>query len=322
MKLETERDAVEWLSAARALAVVSAWTSLGLFERLRAGPLRIEELDANRRALVTTIPVLMHVGLLAGDGERIALTPAAEHLLRTGTMPSNLGMLRDLSRMAEVLREGGPVRDDEGRKQATRNGTVPEDPAETERFLDMLYRLSEDPAKSTFGWLAPSLGAGASVLDLGGGHGRYARVFADAGFAVTLFDQPIVVRIAEKRHGDKLRYLEGDYHVTSSFGGPYDLVLLSNILYSEAPAQNASLLERAARSLRPGGRLAVRDMFLDEHGHDPSSTVFFGITALLLTEHGQAPTVREVRDWYASAGLVDFTLISTGTHQIAVARRR
>jgi len=104
-----------------------------------------------------------------------------------------------------------------------------------------------------------------AVLDLGGGHGRYARAFADAGHTVTLFDQPAVVGLARKRHGEALRYIEGDFHEADSFGGPYDLVMLCNIVHGESAAANASLVARAARSLRSGGRLAIRDMFLDEH---------------------------------------------------------
>ena len=46
---------------------------------------------------------------------------AAERLLDTGAMPTerNLESLADLARTAEVLRDGGPVRDPSGRSKAT-----------------------------------------------------------------------------------------------------------------------------------------------------------------------------------------------------------
>src|SRR5262245_31198398 len=121
MKLETERDWSEWVWATKALAVVSAWSGLGLFERLRSVPMLRSELGADPRAIETTLPVLSHVGLLVADDDRVGLTPAAERLLKAGAMPSahNLEWLRDLSRLGDLLRQGGPVRDDAGNSKGT-----------------------------------------------------------------------------------------------------------------------------------------------------------------------------------------------------------
>lgn len=322
MKLETERDGLAWVHAARALAVVSAYSALGLFEKLRGGPMRRADLPADRRALDITIPVLVHVGVLATSGDLVALTPAAERLLDLGAMPSpfNLMVLGDLAKMADLLREGGPVRDAQGNRRATKGGTV-DDPAQTEAFLDMLYRLSDEPSRTTYVWLSPRLPAQGAVLDLGGGHGRYARVFADAGHEVTLFDQPNVVPLARKRHGDALAYLEGDFHTIESFGGPYDLVLMCNIVHGESDEANASIIARAAKSLRPGGTLAIRDMFLDELGSNPREAVFFGLMMLMHTEKGASPTVAAARRWCEAAGLEKFEIAVLETHQIVTARR-
>lgn len=323
MKLETDRDIAEWMWAAKALAVVSAWSGLGLFERLRVGSLLVSEIPADPRAVATTLPVLLHLGLVATDGDRVALTPRAERLLKDRAMPTgrDLDALRDLGRMADVLRDGGPVKDDQGRAQGTRGGTRVEDPAATERFLEMLHRISEEPALSTLAWLGPRLSPKSDVLDLGGGHGRYARSFADAGHTVTLFDQPLVVELAKKRHGDALRYLAGDFHEVQDFGGPYDLAILCNIVHGESDEANASLVQRVARSLRSGGRVAIRDMFLDEHNQHPPSAVFFGLTMLFYTEEGSSPTVPQAQGWFAKAGLVDFGMTVLEGHQIVVARK-
>lgn len=323
MKLETEDDANQWLNAAKALAVVSSWSALGLFDQLRKGPVRQGELKADPRAVATTLPVLRHLGLVATEGDRIVLTSRAERLLDARAMPGdrNLVSLRDLAHLVDVLREGGPVRDDQGKSKGTRGGTVPQDVTQTERFLEMLYRLSDGPARSTFRWLHGDLPERGSVLDLGGGHGRYARAFADAGYVTTIFDQPEVVALARKRHGDAISYLTGDFHIVDSFGGPYDLVMLCNIVHGESAAANASIIARAAKSLRPGGRIAVRDMLLDDQLQNPPSGVFFNLTMLLYTDHGAVPSVGEVRVWFEKAGLGDFRLIVEETHQIATARK-
>lgn len=323
MKIRTEEDINDCLRAAKVLAAVSAWNELGLFERLRAGSIPRSEIPADPRALEVTLSLLAHVGLVVTDGNRVGLTEAGLRLLNERALPTSrsLDTLRDLSRLTGVLREGGPVRDDSGASKGTRGGTRMDDPAHTERFLEMLYRSSEASARSTFAWLSPQMPAKGSMLDLGGGHGRYARVFADAGYPATIFDQPPVIALAKKRHGESLKYLEGDFHTVDSFGGPYDLVLLCNIVHGESVDANASIIARAARSLAPGGRIAVRDMFLDDLDQDPASAVFFGMTMLMYTEHGTSPTTRAVKDWFDRAGLADFALVVFEEHQIAIARK-
>ncbi len=324
LKLETERDATQWVYAAKALAVVSAWNAHGLFERLRKGPLAREELGMDPRALATTLPVLEHIGLVAGDGRRLVLTEAGRRLVDAGEMPSerNLESLRDLSRMKQVLLDGGPVKGDDGKPKATTGGTQADNPEETRRFLEMLYRMSGGAAQSSFDWLAPLLPKGGSVLDLGGGHGRYARVFADAGHPTTLFDLPHVIEYARDKHGAALEYRAGDFHQAEDFGGPFDLIFVANVVHSESAEDNARLVARAAKSLRPGGALALKDMFLDEHGKGPENAVFFGLTMLFYTQHGSSPSMRETHQWFRAAGLDGPEVTLLDTQQLLVGRKR
>jgi 2-polyprenyl-3-methyl-5-hydroxy-6-metoxy-1,4-benzoquinol methylase len=323
MKLETERDATEWVWAAKALAVVSAWNALGLFARLRKGPATREELDADPRAIATTLPVLKYLGLIAGDGKKLVLTEAGRKLVDDGAMPSerNLEMFDDLARMKDVLAHGGPVKDAQGVPKATTGGTRAADPAGTKRFLDMLYASSGGAAQSSFDWLAPLLPKGGRVLDLGGGHGRYARVFADAGYPTTLFDLPHVIGYAKERHGTALEYREGDFHLTEDFGGPYDLIFMANVVHGESAEDNASLVARTAKSLCPGGYLALKDMFLDEHGKGPQNAVFFGLTMLFYTVSGTSPTIRETHEWFQKAGLEGPEITLLDTQQLMVGRK-
>lgn len=305
MKLETERDVNDWVWAAKAMAVVSAWNSLGLFEQLARGPVKVGDVRAEARAVKTTLPILLHLGLLASDGETLRLTETAKRLVNQRALPSerNLDWLGDLSRMKQVLEEGGPVKGADGKPKLTTGGTRADDVEHTERFLQMLYDMSEGPAQSTFDWVAPHLRARARILDVGGGHGRYSRVFADAGHEVTLFDFPHVVELAKKRHESALKYLVGNFHEVESFGGPYDAVLFCNIVHSESDEENAALVARAARSLCSGGQVVLRDMFLDEVGRDPENAVFFGLTMLFYTAKGSSPTFTRARGWLEAAGL-------------------
>jgi 2-polyprenyl-3-methyl-5-hydroxy-6-metoxy-1,4-benzoquinol methylase len=316
VRLDTERDAVDWVIGAKALAVVSAWNAMGLFDDLAKRPLRVSELRADARAIRTTLPVLLHLGLLSSDGEVLRLTETAKRLVAEKALPTqrNLETLSDLGRMLEVLKHGGPLK-------LTTGGTVADDPEETERFLEMLYRLSAGTAESTFDWLERFVPAEGRVLDIGGGHGRYSRAFADRGRRATLFDFPHVVALAKKRHGDALEYLEGDFHEVEDFGGPYDLILLCNIVHSESAEQNASLIQRTMKSLRSGGWLVVRDMFLDELGRDPENAVFFGLTMLFYTQHGASPRLPEARAWLEAAGLTQISVTLLDTQQLLMGKK-
>jgi len=320
--IETEEDTLTLLRGAKALAVVSAWSGLGLFEALKDGPKPLAELQADPRALATTAPVLRHLGLLVGDTERIGLSSTARELLNRNEMPTErtLELLRDTARMAEVLKNGGPATDDSGTPKATKGG-VTESPERTAAFLDVLYRRSDKSAQQTLQWLRARLTAGGQVLDVGGGHGRYARCFADAGFKATLFDLPHVIEYARRRHCDHIGYLSGDYHTSDDFGGPYDLILLSNIIHSESDASCQRLLQRLACAMRPGGYITIKDMFLDETEGDPMAAVFFGLTMLYYTNEGRSPRLDQTKAWLVEAGLTDTQVIAFGSFSVVTARR-
>ncbi len=317
--IQSEDDIDEFVRSAKALAVITAWNELGLFNKLAGGPKGIDELPADRRALEVTIPVLKHLGLLFEVGDRIALSTTAARLLENRQMPTSrsLDILRGLADMGQVVRRGGPLSEDD-----TTDGGVVQEPEQAARFLDMLYRSSVDSAEHVYGALSPLISGKARLLDVGGGHGRYGRRFVDAGHAATLFDFPHVIEYARGRHGDALSYITGNFRdEAADFGGPYDLVFLSNIVHGEPDHENRSLIGRLASTLAPGGRLVIKDMFLDEHRQDPENAVFFGLTMLYYTRGGQSPGVVQARGWLEAAGLVDPVLSTFGRFQLLYARK-
>ncbi len=317
--IRNEEDIDDLVRSAKALAVITAWNELGLFEKLSERPRTLDELSVDRRALEVTIPVLKHLGLLFDEGDRVALSSKAAALVADKQMPTsrNLDILRDLSQMDQVIQRGGPLS-----SEHVTDGGVVEDPERAARFLDMLYDSSLDSAEHVYETLSPLLPGKARLLDVGGGHGRYCRRFVDAGHSATLFDFSHVVDYARRRHGDALAYITGNFRDESvDFGGPYDAVFLSNIVHGEPDAENRLLIGRLARTLAPGGRLVIKDMFIDEHRQDPENAVFFGLTMLYYTRAGQSPGVGQARDWLSAAGLVEPALATFGRFQLLHARR-
>jgi SAM-dependent methyltransferase len=182
-------------------------------------------------------------------------------------------------------------------------GGVREDDVEGVRnFMDYLYRRSEKAASEVARWMAPRLKAESDVLDLGGGHGRYGAVLAEQGHKVTLYDRQLCVQVAQERYAEDLNYMVGDFY-TDDLGGPYDAALLSNIVHGLGPEENIKLFKSLNRSLKPGGFLVLKDMYLDPRGSDPENAVFFGMTMLMYTREGQTYTIDEMAEIASEAGL-------------------
>ena len=305
MRVASEQDVDVLRRAAQAWAVISAWAGGGLFAALADGePRALDSLPGDRRAIAVTAPILVHVGLLVLDESgRCALSGAGCQLLEQGVLAgaSAEASLGDLSRLDAVLFGGGPSRGPDGASRVTEGGVREGDREGARRFLTMLFRRSERASREVVRWLAPRLAPGARILDLGGGHGRYAEALAAAGFRVELFDRELCVDIARERYGNALSYRAGDF-LADDLGGPFDAVLLSNIVHGLGESELAPLFTRLAGALSPGGLLVLKDMFIDDHGADPAEAVFFGLAMLMYTRQGRSYQVADMRRLLAAAG--------------------
>jgi hypothetical protein len=320
--IRTEDDLMDLRQGAQALAAAAAWARAGHFRALADGePRALAELPGDPRALRVTARILAHMGLLVGDGARVALAPVARAMLAAGELEiaGVLGILGDFSRLAAVLADGGPVRDEQGNSRLTRGGVREDDVPGTRAFLGQLHRRSAESAEQCARWIAHRVPRGGHVLDLGGGHGRYARALVESGLAATVYDRPVCVDLARELNGDALSYLTGDF-MTDPLGGPYHAVLLSNILHGQSDAENAALFARIAAVLVPGGHLIAKDMFLDEFGSQPHTAALFGMTMLLYTAGGESYGLREVGAWARAAGLSAPEVVNLETYALVFCR--
>jgi cyclopropane fatty-acyl-phospholipid synthase-like methyltransferase len=150
-------------------------------------------------------------------------------------------------------------------------------------------------------------------LDLGGGAGTNAIAFCQAypELTATVFDLPATLRLTERTVKEagleaRIALLPGDFN-KDGLGGPYDAVLMSDILHYQDFSTNAALVKRVWTHLAPGGRLVIKDRFLNEAGTGPAWTTAFAVHILVNTEQGGCYKTADAIRWMGEAGFPTVT---------------
>jgi ubiquinone/menaquinone biosynthesis C-methylase UbiE len=146
------------------------------------------------------------------------------------------------------------------------------------------------------------------VLDVAAGHGLFgitiARHYPKA--TVTALDWPAVLAVATENAkteavADRHTLLPGNAF-TVDWGGPYDVVLLTNFLHHFDPSTCEQIARKAHAALAPGGRALTLEFVPDPDRVGPPGTAGFALTMLATTAAGDAYTFAEYEGVFARAG--------------------
>lgn len=166
------------------------------------------------------------------------------------------------------------------------------------------------------------------VLDIAAGHGLFGIEVAKQNPAahVTGLDWAPVLEVAlenAKRSGVHDRYdmLPGSAFEVD-FGGPYDIVLLTNFLHHFDPETCVGLLKKIRGVLKPGGSVATLEFVPNEDRVSPPLPATFSLTMLTSTASGDAYTFRELTEMHNKAGFGTVThhTIPMSPHTVVMAR--
>ena len=166
------------------------------------------------------------------------------------------------------------------------------------------------------------------VLDLAAGHGLFGiEVAKQAPRArVVAQDWAEVLKVATSNAqkagvGDRHETLPGSAFEVD-YGGPYDIVLLTNFLHHFDFATCVALLKRVRAALKPGGKAAALEFVPNEDRVSPPMAASFALTMLGHTTAGEAYTFRELEAMYHQAGFAHATAhpVPTGPHTVVMAR--
>ena len=106
-----------------------------------------------------------------------------------------------------------------------------------------------------------------TLLDIGGGHGRYAVALRESHPQVraTILDLPNAVRhaaplVARSDLSDRITYRVGDALAYDLGEDVYDIVIINNLVHHFDEEANRALTRRVAQALRPGGVMAIGEV--------------------------------------------------------------
>jgi ubiquinone/menaquinone biosynthesis C-methylase UbiE len=291
---------------------------LDLFRAIGEGPGDVASLarqcESSTRGIRILCDYLTILGLLVKEDGRYRHTPSSALFLdprSPGCIASAALFLGHPSHGASFARLTDAVRC--GHTMLTGAGTVePENPIWVEfarSMAPMMGALAGPLAAIALDGLAGPL----RVLDIAAGHGLFgiavAKVNPEA--QITAVDWGAVLEVA--RDNAREAGVEGRYHPLPGsafdveYGGPYDVVLLTNFLHHFDPATCVGLLRKVRASLKAGGRAATLEFVPNEDRVTPPVAAAFSLTMLANTAAGDAYTYRELEEMYHKAGFSGIT---------------
>jgi len=265
-----------------------------------------DKIGADVQALELLLNALVAIRLLTKTGDLYANTPVAmTHLTKHG--PQYVGHLL-LLHDAE-WNNWGKLEDSikTGRSPVTKH-VFETDPALGANVLSVLHRIGQQSGPDLAKRLA--LDQARTMLDLGGGAGTNAIAFCRMypQLSATVFDLATTLPLTERTVKEaelesRIALKAGDFN-RDSLGGPYDVALMSDILHYQDLATNAALVKKIRGHLNPGGRLIIKDRFLDASGTSPAWTAAFAVHILVNTERGACYRTAEAMQWMDDGGYV------------------
>lgn len=238
----------------------------------------------------------------------------------TARFLTNPMMTEPCNHLADIVRQGRTMLAGEG-------SVEPDNPVWVEFAHGMAPMMA--PLAGPLGAIAlEGLAGPVEVLDIAAGHGLFgieiARLNPQA--RITALDWTAVLEVARSnaaKAGVESRYslLPGSAFEVA-YGGPYDIVLLTNFLHHFDAATCVGLLKKVRASLKPGGRAAALEFVPNEDRVSPPFAASFSLVMLLNTPAGDAYTFRELEAMYREAGFdkIDSHPVPKSPHTVVVGR--
>jgi ubiquinone/menaquinone biosynthesis C-methylase UbiE len=304
---------LDTIGAYQRTEALRAAIALDLFSLLAAGRRTATELaeacQAAPRGIRILADYLTIIGFLQKHGDRYELTGDSRAFLDRSS-PAYVGdaarfmlapdMRASFHQLTAAVRRGGTAFSDEG--------TVSDDNPIWVEFARAMAPLMQMPARLLADLVGGDAGQPLRVLDVAAGHGVFGITIADRYIQahVTALDWANVLAVAEenaRRAGLAGRYaLRPGSAFDVDWGGPYDIVLLTNFLHHFDVPTCDKLAAKAHAALATGGRALTLDFIPEPDRITPPPTATFALVMLATTAQGDAYTFEEYQAMFARAG--------------------
>jgi 2-polyprenyl-3-methyl-5-hydroxy-6-metoxy-1,4-benzoquinol methylase len=293
------------MTAGRVLGVAQR---LGLFARLLDGPATAGRLAEDLELRVTGTRLLCEnltgLAILEQDGHTFSLPPRSRKWLdpASGTYigtwlehtASYWEWYGDLER---IVREGGSFE-------------IHREPAEDEEYWRVYITGQFEIARLSAAEVAKKVRLPqkpTALLDVAGAHGWFSAELCrrHETLTATVVDLPGSARvgraiIAAAGMSDRVEHREGDMF-EADLGGPYDGALVFDIVHHLSGEQVVALLCRVRERMKPGGTLAVLDMFRADAARQRLSAAGLGLL-FHLTSGADLHGPQEMADYMKQSG--------------------
>jgi len=312
---QTPPEFFDLMLAYKNSALLKAGVELGVFELLAQGPSTAatvaQKLTIAERGARLLLNALAALGLLSSDGSSYQLTSSAAKYL----VPGQPGYLGDMAHvmvsrweweafgtLPDAVRHGGPVVSEHA--ETPRYGFW-------EHMAAFSGAVGRPVAEVTAAYLQPWAANRdrLNILDVGCGHGIFGFTLAaqHAHARVWSLDWPNVLDQTQKhaeRFGlsDRSTMVPGDMF-EAPLDGPYDVVLIANVMHHFSADRGTALLERLAGAMAPDGRIVLAG-FLTHDGPPEQDTAahLFSVLMLVWTHAGEVHSQETYLQMLRTAG--------------------
>ena len=321
----------ETLLAFQRSAALRTAIELDLFRAVGEGPGDVASIarhcKASERGIRILCDYLVIGGFLKKEGAHYLHTPTSAAFLdprspaciaSISIFLTNATMHEPCRQLTEIVRTGTTV--------LPGAGSVERENPDWVEFAHSMAPMMAPMAAPLGAIVLDGLSGPMRVLDVAAGHGVFGIEVGKQNpqARITGQDWAPVLKVAQENAckagiGDRYDTLPGSAFEVD-FGGPYDVVLLTNFLHHFDPPTCVSMLRKVRAALKPGGRAAALEFVPHEDRISPAMAAAFSMTMLTTTPAGDAYTFRELEAMYREAGFDRVTghPVPTGPHTVVM----
>jgi len=307
----------DMVQAHQKTAALNAAIELDVFRAVGQGPGDVASIakhcGASERGIRILCDFLVINGVLAKENGHYKHTPSSAAFLDPAS-PACMASVAQFMSMAAITAAADQQLADivrAGRTHLAGQGTVePENPVWVE-FAEKMAPMMGPMAAPLGAVVLEGHTGPMRVLDIAAGHGLFGIEIAKQNpqARVTGLDWAPVLRVALKNAEkagvtDRYDMLPGSAFEVD-FGGPYDVVLLTNFLHHFDKPTCVDLLKKVRGVLKPGGKAATLEFVPNEDRVSPPTPAGFALTMLTTTASGDAYTFSELRAMHEAASYKD-----------------